>query len=365
VGRADFGEIDPLQTTQIERTFVLRNDTRKPLTIERLQASCGCERLTLRKGGKAVPKAILRPGEQAEARVVLNLTRQRAGIRHVYAWAYGRESTIPLATLELQARIKETIVFTPRALNFGQVASGQTPSLSLSAAIDARLIQKHRLDQLYSSNPNVEVAPEEGEQRVERNGQTFLVRRYRVSLTSRAPVGYVFGALYFAPDSPKTGGTSVSVPVTRPTAPTTLQSVPSAALKSGSRPLKATPLLNALMGAVVPLNGEVTGSITATPRTVVFGTVPAGSASRRQVLLSGVSPQVFNNLKVNCDSPWLSVALQAPESENGRGAMRILEVTLSEQTPPGVLRSRVTVAASDGTFLLLTVIAEVMGKSPR
>ena len=46
VGHYDFGTVSPLDTPQVEHTFVLRNNTKVPLVLTRLQSSCGCTTVT-------------------------------------------------------------------------------------------------------------------------------------------------------------------------------------------------------------------------------------------------------------------------------------------------------------------------------
>src|SRR5438045_1365829 len=47
VGRVDMGAVDSLSTPKVEKDFVLRNDRKAPITIGRLQPTCGCTSVLL------------------------------------------------------------------------------------------------------------------------------------------------------------------------------------------------------------------------------------------------------------------------------------------------------------------------------
>src|SRR5688500_16324690 len=63
-GLLEYGTVDVMTTPKIEHDFTLRNDNRTPVTIARLQASCGCTSVLL--GEDEATSKTLAPGEQVK-----------------------------------------------------------------------------------------------------------------------------------------------------------------------------------------------------------------------------------------------------------------------------------------------------------
>src|SRR5262245_47868018 len=81
-GRITLGIIDPGATPHLERTFIVRNDTKTPLALLRVQPSCGCS--TASTDGK-VP-GTLQPGQQMHIHVVIDVTHLQPGRLTKYVW---------------------------------------------------------------------------------------------------------------------------------------------------------------------------------------------------------------------------------------------------------------------------------------
>lgn len=344
-GRMEAGLIDPILTPVLERVFLLRNETDSPIAIDRVHVSCGCEQAVLQKSGRTVEHPIVASGEEITVRLVARLNRKRAGISHVSAWVAGKEGGPPLATLEIVIRIQETMTFAPGVLDFGKLNVGMARSLPFTVTCDARLLEKGRLPVLRSSNPAVTVSDEPGEQRIERNGRSLALRRYRVTISPKAPAGRISGALYLLPpsDEPKEPRDAKEAP-----APT--------AGEDG-----ATAVPEALMGLLAPLAGEIKGAISAAPGSVAFGVVTEGKERVQQLVLSGASVRILERCVVTSDSPALRIVLRTPETagKDGLLAMRLVDVFLRPNTPPGALQTSLRIVTPDGATLRVPVVAEV------
>jgi hypothetical protein len=167
-----------------------------------------------------------------------------------------------------------------------------------------------RAPALVSSNPDVRVIPvrEPSSAPTDESGPV-LVRTYAVVVSPRARLGRLFGTLTFAGSS---------------------------------------------AGAAVFFTGEVIGTVSAAPGAVQFGAVPAGRATPAKVRLSFASAAAARRARVVCASPWLSARLHP-----SGGEAALLEVVLAARTPPGDLRSTLTVITDAGERLALPVTAAV------
>src|SRR5947207_7422908 len=71
--RVQCGEIDSLATPRLEHTFTVRNEALVPVTIDRMQASCGCTSILV--GGKDGAKQSIAPGAQVAIRLTTDVTK--------------------------------------------------------------------------------------------------------------------------------------------------------------------------------------------------------------------------------------------------------------------------------------------------
>ena len=67
VGQLDLGAVDSFSKPKIEQDFILRNDRKAPITVGRLQPTCGCTSVILGEGTEATKT--LAPGEEVKVRV--------------------------------------------------------------------------------------------------------------------------------------------------------------------------------------------------------------------------------------------------------------------------------------------------------
>ena len=312
--RFDAGVIDPAATPTVERVFTLKNETGRPITVSRLRASCGCTSLILTSAGTAGAGATLQPSQQAQVRMAVRAQGQPPGAHQKYAWAYGPDGAT-LATLEVDLTIREAVSFSPAVLNFGTVASGVEHSLPLTVTADTATLTGAALPVPTSSDPAIRITTDGVPQRTQRDGRAALRQNFRVLLTAQAPVGAVSGSL-------------------------TLRCPPSAS-----------------QSASVAVLGQVTGRLTAIPRTLFFGSVPPGRDVTRQVILRAPASEKALGLTAASGSRWLDARI--PPSAAAPPGMRLLTVTLRADAPGGPLQADVTVTDAEGERLVLPVVADV------
>ncbi len=376
-GAYDFGRPNALDAVVIEHTFLLRNDGDTPLTLQRLQSSCGCttalaepvsEETTLPLEGKEaltlqslahrrselaqqdltaksqaapgqpprVPLArqtnlpTLLPGQQVAVRVEVNTAQLASGNVRKSVLVFVRGYSRPLAVMDMTGTLQAPVEFSPRRLDFGRVAARQPKSLTLTATVDPRLAPRGILPPLACSNPGVRLSPLPGEvPRTTPAGPPMLVRRYRVTLAPDLPLGALLGSVLFA------------------------------AAPSDS------PLLRS---ASVLVSGQAVGDVTASPQAVAFGAVAAGQAATEQLVLSGKAG-TLDGVMITPANSWLSARLlpAGPTATTAKGGPapapdRVLEVTLRADAPPGVLQSQLMLTLANGQRLLLPVSAALGAK---
>ena len=322
----DAGAVDTVRVSHLDRAFTLKNTSRQPVTIARLRGSCGCETLLLLRGGAATATARLAPGEQATVHLTVALHAGQPGAVRKYVWVDGplaaSGQAAPLATLEVDIFLQQSISFTPSFLDFGKVAAGAGARQTVTASFDPDLLPTLLLPgasppPLGGALSDVQARPLGPVQRVVEGGKSRLHQTYQVTLSPSAHAGRLSGQLWL--DLPG-GGTA---PAPR-------------------------------VGLAV--TGQVAGAIDALPASVFFGSLPAGKPVTRSVVLSLASSLNAQPLSVTSSAPWLRAALDSPAAS---GTHRLLSVTLTAQAPAGPLQGKVTVALSDGERLDIPVVAEM------
>ena len=314
--QTDVGSVDPAVQAQATQTFRLKNTTGGPITISRLRASCGCETLLLTKGGQSVPTTILAPGEQAEVKMSVRLAGQHSGRLEKFAWVYGPQGDPALATLVMALTIRQAVSFSPDFLDFGTVAGQTTHVRPLTVTVDRSAVPPGGLPPLADEDGEVRAAPQGSPQPTLRDGKPSVRQDYLVTLTAPPQSGRVSGRLRFA--APPQGG-------------------------------------GLLSSVFVSLGGTVTGDLSASPKTVYFGSVVSGQAATRQVLISVSAQKASSALTVSSSSVWLSPSLSPPG-----GSPRLLTVALKAGAPSGPLQAQITVVSDKGDRVVVPVIAEIV-----
>ncbi len=356
----DAGTVDIIRTSRLERSFTLKNTTRQPISITRLRGSCGCETLLLLQGGAAKPAARLAPGEQATIHLTVALHAGQPGAVRKYVWVDGPPTASgqasPLATLEVDILLQQSVSFTPSFVDFGKVAAGAGARQSLIASFDpdlfpTLLLPGSRPLPLGSAGSDVLARPLGPVQRVLEGGKSRLHQTYQVILSPSAHAGQFSGQLWL--DLPQPGGTThFGGDATHFGGDATHFGGDATHFGGDATPPDGTAPASRVSLAVT---GQIAGAIDALPASVFFGSLPAGKPVTRSVVLSLASSNA-QSLSVTSSAPWLHAVLDAPAAS---GPHRLLSVTLTAQAPPGPLQGKVTVALSGGEHLDIPVVAEL------
>ena len=342
-GQHDFGTVSALDTPRIEQTFTLSNSTPAPLVLDRFQPSCHCTTAAVEGASAEGALPTLAPGKTLAVHVTVNLTDLAPGPLLKTVLVYIKGNPQPAAVLSLTGELKPAVTLMPNLLDFGQVALGHPQTLSVTAALDARLTDNGTLPILASTNPNIRISPQpEVVSRLKANLLKGNGQPSRSLPTSSALAG-TRRRTYLVTLLPNAAG-----PVTG-----SLSFIP-----SGHNPKIASALAN----ASVLLLGQVTGDLSAQPPVLAFGTVRLGQGTARQIVLTGKDPADVTAPKITSGNFYVSAKLTAaPLFTSGQlqPSSRILEVTLAANAPLGLLQTQVKIILPNGQCLLVPVSAFV------
>lgn len=336
-GRWEAGSLSALDAGTLAHTFTLRNSDASPLTISRFQTSCDCTRAAITTGkGAALLPLTLAPGEAMTVSVSVNLGHVASGPFSKYVMLYSGDGLRPTAVLQIAGTLRPSLALSPVLLDFGQVPEGKGNALILTATWDERLTPGGNLPTLSSTNPDISVTPQPEIKALPSKTpgpSPFLhrgirTRTYRVALSASAALGPISGTLTFqAPAS-------------------------SDALRSS---IYAQP--------TALLLGQVSGELTAQPQVLTFDRVRLGQPASREIILTGSRLEVLKGLSVAAASPWLTAHLSpsTPVFSGGQlqATSQVLDVSLSPNTPPGMLSSTLKITLANGQHLRVPVTATV------
>jgi hypothetical protein len=322
-GTYSFGTATVLGKRLIEKTFVVKNNSDKPLTIERLANSCDCLTSSLATG--TLPLS-LAPGKLASVKVVMDLAKVTPGPQQksVLVYTQGQTDT-PAARLQLVGELTPWVSFSPPVVLLGQVKAGEiSRPVSIVATLQPELLPKLRESKLPFPPY---IAKQEGVLLLPATDQTGLKdgqRRFEVRVDQSAFIGPfqvrlgMMNASSFSLQAPNLGAPSPSA--VRP-APKTVSQSPENISPFG-------------WSSSVPLSisASVVGDLAAQPALAAFGPVKrADAASRtRRVLIQG-KEELLAALKISV----LSGAVQAkllPATTDKPGT-RELEILLAPDAP--------------------------------
>ncbi len=343
-----FAPANLLDTPQLEQVFTLRNAGRVPLILDRFKSSCGCTRVFLagmekgeseaEAGGEALGQT-LKPEQEMRARVAIDLTALPPGPFQKTVSVYAQGTTRPVALLTLTGTLLPSVTFRPALLDFGQAAPGQARPVLLTVSYDPRLTANGPLPPLFSTNPDVRIAPV----RTNPNSPPAPLpagqraETFAVTLVRESPLGFISGSIAFQP------GLAV-VPAVGALQPSALRLHP------------------AFLQATALLTGQVTGDVVAEPPVAAFGNAPLGRASMRQIVLTGLRPEALANFKIASASLWVTARLldaSLPAPGANRPTALALELILSPEAPAGVLQTQVKITLANGQRLLIPITAYV------
>ncbi|MBC7526679.1 MAG: redoxin domain-containing protein [Chthonomonadaceae bacterium] len=104
-GTYELRGVDTKKLPKIVRTFSFKNETKKVITVDRVQTSCGCESVMMTQKGVEIKQPRLSPGDSMDLRLTVNIASHPGGQKVAYAWLYSVESPTALATLQIRADI--------------------------------------------------------------------------------------------------------------------------------------------------------------------------------------------------------------------------------------------------------------------
>ncbi len=349
VGVLESGAVDSLTHSTIEHDFTLRNDSKAPIVIGRLQPTCGCTSVLL--GEAKETTKTLAPGEQVKVHASVNIGNFHGSIYKAIR-AMAEDNKTVLATMEISAIIKDPISFSMNQIRFDNVVAGTSRSMPLTVTVDPRLAAMGTLPQLVSSNPDIQVAlvaSEKVEDGKNKGAETnppvgaAAEQRYTVTVAPQTPGGLLSGTISFSPLAAKS---------TPPAASATTPAQP------GAITLSPEALSAILQKTTLDVAGEVVGNIKAAPSMVVFGTA---KDSKQQVTLTGTTPQALGNLQVASSNPWVLVRLTPASPATGAADKQTasLELSIKPDAPVGGLQAQVLITNAAGERLRLPVSAYI------
>ena len=339
----DFGSVSKLDQDKLEHTFTFKNDGIGPLRIDRVRASCGCTSVLLGVDGHAVT---LKPGDTVQVKVGIDLSLLNGSI-HKSVMLYCDDVAEPLATIGLSAQIREAIALSSELIDFGDVRAGSGATLSLTLNMDTRIVELMsaraqspaslrigdghiKFPTLECSNPNFILEPKSASL-----AGANLKLDYWVKLLPRAAIGAITGTIGLVP---------AEFPVR---------------------------LHNDLQRQTVSLAGEVLGEVAAVPNSVVLGTVTAGHHAAASVTIYGDAGIRAADLKIEDVPKWIAATLKPIPAGSAsavggtvRPAIAIVELTISEKAPVGLLRGEVRIVAIHNERLAIPVLCYVVEAYP-
>lgn len=295
----------------ITHTFVLRNSGKSPITLQRIQSSCGCLTAVL-GGGDEKHLPTLAPGATLSLQVTLD-TAQMLDIistpllagseTHKQVWVYTTADSLhPAVVLEMRGHIMSGVTIEPATLNFGSIGQAEGASRTVRVTYAAALYREGRTRLVAPNGSPLRVTPLSDAPLS--GSPTEVVRSYQVWIAPHAPIGALSGQLLVE-------GLAA-------------RNAPS---RSGKTQTHSPALTRRL-----PFVGQIEGSISAQPGTAVFGVVSLSSqpgnslAARKErtlwILLkrktSGASldrrtaEAFWQGIKVRVDNAQFQATLVAP-----------------------------------------------------
>ena len=169
-GFYDCGLVNALMQSDVQQTFLLRNNGNAPLTGLRLLRSlpAGMQVLAAVAGQKrAAPVPLtmdtvlppLPPRQTLTLFVSLKLGGRPGGaLRETVLLTLPGQSH-PVAAVEMRADLVPLAAFSTPAINFGRLAAGQSRVVPLTLTLNPRLAPLGSTPRLYCSNPDVRIVP--------------------------------------------------------------------------------------------------------------------------------------------------------------------------------------------------------------
>lgn len=336
-GVAQLGTLTALGARVVERAFVLKNQSEKPITLERLQETWGDLTVTVKDAeGASGPAALAtRPALALPARVDsgktvvvfarLDLANVPVGSFARAVQVYAREESErnavsqgrPVTRLLLMGALKALVTFNPTTLTLGAgpgTAKGEgkpgqgATTRTVVATSDPELWEKSRAaglgrPELVSQEPLVRMAVDP-----DSTGLNANQVRYTVSLRADGVTGLI---------------STLPVLVPRP---------------GNGKELDQSLALAYAKAAPFRIVADLAGEVTAQPRGVLFAAVSAEGSNTRNVTLTGKAGSL-TGAEAHVESRSLSVRLTVAPG----GGSATLAITRLSGAPAGTPEARVVV----------------------
>lgn len=336
--RYNFEVHNSWNTHPIEHTFILRSVSKDPVTVDRLQPLCACTTVFVESPRNIHPPFILKPDRQVNLHVSIDPTRVHPGsvLKSIFVFVHGESK--PAATLEMAGTILPAVSFSPHVLNFGRVTTDGSKSLVVAVSLNPALLSSGRRPRLVCSNPDITITPQSKIPYSSRlrslttpaqvSDQAFVRQTYKLTLSTRPRLGLIDGALFV---------TSTNKDIVEFT--------------------------NETLGSI-PVLGEIVGNIAASPKVIVLGPLRAGKSVRQSILLTSSKPENVQILNVLCPNRFISPRLVTAESEGltppALTNNLLLEVSVSSNSPLGVLETEVVIRTSTEEQIRLPLIVSII-----
>jgi len=342
-GTYKFGMVTQKRSEPIVHDFELRNDSKNPVTIDRIQPQCGCTTAVI-KNQRTAGDGPIAPGALVKIHVAVDPSHLIPGSVAKNTLVYIKGQTDPAATLVMSGAMQALASFLPSSISFGDVPAHETRSASLTVIYDKELLKDGPLPVPKFGRPITGMrlvpaeAPEADDPKVKTAGADLpkdfmgsdtIKKYYKVELTPDAVIGNSFASL-------------------------ALESTP----KSGP------------LTAFTSITVNVVGDIQASPNSVAFGTVGEGTTQTQRLTITGKRAENTKKLAIKSDNDHVSVkyipvpkntfaVMQVAGTPNAQPELGTVEVTLKPDAPSGPLQAKVTVKTTDGQLLELPVWAYI------
>lgn len=269
----DFGFVPG--DAKAEFSFVLKNIYVDDVHIASVHSSCGC-------ATPRIEKPLLKTYEEGAIVAKLNTERLRG---HQSSTITVRIDKPARATVQLhvKAYIYGAVLFDPPAVQLGTVDQGEAAKKTISVTYTRGTHWK--ILEVKSSDPHVSAEVVEKQRAAGK-----VVYELRARLDDSAPVGYVNSRLFLVTNDSRASEISLAV------------------------------------------EGLVTGSLTASPASLFFGTLKPGETAEKRLVVRGKMPFVLESIEADCDCFQCDIPATA-----GAKPLHLVPVTFTAGKSPGAV----------------------------
>ncbi len=325
----EFGKVSLIDTQVVNHVFTLINQGKLPLTIRRVDTSCGCTSAVLQFGNTVATKTpihniTLLPGQSCSMNVSVDLTKVELGSVDKGVYIFTNNLEQPTMVVRIVGSVTSGVDFTPKTINFGQIQMGQPTSQTVSVAIDSRLITNDDAAYLASNNTAVHLSLA-GTRKVkqDKSGSTCIVQDYLLKLDADAPLGLIVGQITFV--YPKKVNLSPDV-------------------------------INVVSQTSSQLAGQVVGDVSAHPVMIALGAVHIGQKVSQKLVLTSTNASALDGIQVSDND---SVKVNLETAVDGT-TTRTIEVTVEPHvTSQGLLQTAIRFTLKNGQKMVIPVLGYI------